>query len=358
MKKRILFIIPSLKAGGAERVISFLVSKLDKSEFECVLIVLGFQKDTVYNVQNLRVTYLNKPRLIRSIPSIIKAILNIKPQIVFSSIGHVNILMGVFTFFFRKIKFIAREASVITTINQYGGRPKNVPSKVIKILYSRFSKIVCQSNDMRNDFIENFKLPPNKLVVINNPITKIYKEQDSVFVKENKVDVKFITVGRLCKEKGYERILKGLSKIKNYSFQYLIIGSGELAPNIRVLAKKFNIEEKISYIPFTDKVLEYLAGSDFFIQGSYVEGFPNALLESYSVGTPAIVFNCPGGTKEIVNNGINGYLADDENDFEKKLVNIDKNRYLFNRERVKNSVRYKFSSEKILLSYKKMFLSV
>ena len=48
------------------------------------------------------------------------------------------------------------------------------------------------------------------------------------------------------------------------------------------------------------KIIDYLSDSDFFIQGSYVEGFPNSVLESCSVGTPVIAFNCPGGTKEII----------------------------------------------------------
>ena len=56
-----------------------------------------------------------------------------------------------------------------------------------------------------------------------------------------------------------------------------------------------------------------------FLQGSYSEGFPNALLESCSVGVPVIAFNAPGGTKEIIDNGINGYIVENEEDYISKL---------------------------------------
>ena len=54
-KKKILFILPSLKAGGAERVLSFLTKQLDKTFFDVKLIVLGFEKDAVYNTELISV---------------------------------------------------------------------------------------------------------------------------------------------------------------------------------------------------------------------------------------------------------------------------------------------------------------
>lgn len=357
MKRKILFVIPSLKAGGAERVISYLIKKLDKSKFECKLLVLGFKENAVYQIDDSDVIYLNKPRLLKSIPSIIRAILKVKPDIVFSSIGHVNILMGTLSLFFRKIKFIAREASVITAMKQFSNKKKQLAPKAIKFLYSRFSKIVCQSTDMKNDFIKNYKLASNKLEVINNPITRSNENIKPVLFEENEVDVKFITIGRLSKEKGHERILKGLSKVKDYTYNYLVIGSGELEENIKNQAKELGIEKNIKFIPFTNQVLNYLSGSDCFIQGSYVEGFPNALLESCSVGTPALAFNCPGGTKEIISDGVNGYLINNDRDFENKLLNIKEMLSSINRDKVQKSIQLKFSSEKILTKYMNLFLS-
>ena len=66
-KKKILFILPTLCAGGAERVMSFVAQQLDDSKFEAKLIVLGFDNDAVYIVDKIEVIYLNKKRLLLAI---------------------------------------------------------------------------------------------------------------------------------------------------------------------------------------------------------------------------------------------------------------------------------------------------
>jgi glycosyltransferase involved in cell wall biosynthesis len=90
------------------------------------------------------------------------------------------------------------------------------------------------------------------------------------------------------------------------------------------------------------------------LQGSYSEGFPNALLESCVVGTPVIAFNVPGGTKEIIEDGVNGFLVKNENEFLEKL---NDNR-IWDPEAIRESVVRKFSKEKILKQYENLFLDI
>ena len=357
-KKKILFILPSLKAGGAERVLSFLAKELDDSLFEIKLIVLGFPKDAVYNTDGINVIYLYKYRFLSSFFLLVKIFKKEKPHIVFTSIGHINFSMGFLNYFFKDIFFIAREASVVSKRRGFSAKNTKIPKFLVTLSYSNLSKIVCQSKDMKNDFINYLGIKEKKLIVINNPITAKFNSFDNK-KSTNKcaLDIRFITVGRLTKEKGHERILTALAKIKNYSFTYTLVGSGVLENYIKNLAKELKILENINFIPYTNKVLEHLTESDYFIQGSYVEGFPNALLESCSIGTPVIALKCPGGTKEIIENNINGYYLNNQEDFEKLLLILNKLPIL-DREKVKNSVINKFSSSKIISEYQNLFLNI
>tara|TARA_Y100000034_G_scaffold100570_3_gene124196 strand:- start:10533 stop:11606 length:1074 start_codon:yes stop_codon:yes gene_type:complete len=355
-KKKILFVIPSLRAGGAERVISFLADNLDSKYFDCKLVIIGYVKDSVYKANNSSTIYLNKPRLIFSFFTLIKIIRNDRPDIVFSSISHVNLLMAVFSFFFLKVSFVAREASVLTAMMSFGSFKSKLSQKLISYLYPRFSKIICQSSDMKKDLLTNFFIPEENMVVINNPITnetKFVTKQPSI-----EKDLKFITVGRLSAEKGYQRILKGLANSNLSNFQYTVIGSGALKNQLLDLVSKLKIQDKVIFIEYTGEVLKYLSNSDFFLQGSFVEGFPNALLESLSVGTPAIAFNCPGGTKEILMHGVNGYLVSDEMEFMERIIEISSNPTIFNRKVVRESVISKFSAKEILKKYSELFLKM
>ena len=350
-RKKILFVLPSLCAGGAERVISFVSQQLNTNDFKVKLIVLGFEKDAVYNVDSIEVKYLNKKRLLASVTTLFRLLMKEKPSIVVSSIGHVNIMMGFFSLFFRKIKFIGREASVVSKMNEFSKLNSKLNLSLMKIFYPRLSAIICQSGDMRNDFIHTLQLNPSKLVLIHNPITKFPTIIRSYDFKDK---LNFITVGRLSEEKGYVRILEGLSKIKNYDFHYTIIGSGPQLEIIKESIYKFNLTDKISFIPYTHEVLEEVSKNDYFIQGSFVEGFPNALLESCTVGTPVIAFKSLGGTKDIVVNGINGFLVEDMLDFVSVLNDYDKLRSI-NNDEVVLTVKDKFNSEKIIKQYEDLF---
>ena len=66
-KIKIVFILPSLAAGGAERILSYVAQNLNVLEFETTLLVTGFKKDTVYNLPNLDIVYLNKTRVLKSV---------------------------------------------------------------------------------------------------------------------------------------------------------------------------------------------------------------------------------------------------------------------------------------------------
>ena len=120
---------------------------------------------------------------------------------------------------------------------------------------------------------------------------------------------------------------------------------------------RLGIQDKVNLIPYTSKVLELLSENDYFLQGSYVEGFPNALLESFTVGTPVLAFNAPGGTKEIVIQGVNGFIVENELEFRTVLSDLNKLKTI-DREIVKKSVSEKFEVNTIVKKYEELFDSL
>jgi len=349
-KIKIMFILPSLSAGGAERVISFVSQNIDKEKFEPLLVIAGFKKDTVYDVSNIETIYLNKPRVLTAIPAIISNISKHKPKVVVSSISHVNSVMSMLSPFFRKTKFIGREATVLSKRSNEKKARQWSPFQLLPNGFKNLDALICQSQDMAEDMITNFDIPKGKICIINNPISKLPDVKPKQPFSEVK---KFITVGRLTEVKGHLRILDVLSKL-DQPFSYTIIGDGNLKDAIFKKAKDLGIYDTIKHVAFTDKVNDYIAKHDVFLQGSYVEGFPNALLESCVVGTPVIAFKAPGGTKEIVENGVNGFLVDSEEDYLEKL----KDSREWNPEKIRASVYKKFNKEVILKQYEDLFTNI
>ena len=346
----VLFVLPSLRSGGAERVMSFLAQNIDNDIFNASLLITGSNKDQKYQVSNIPLIFLNKDRVKHAAPFIVAHIQKHRPKIVISAIEHLNAVIGLIAFLFPAIHFVAR----MTTIRNFKlddqERSLGKPSLVSRLAIKGVSKIICQSQDMRNDMLEAYTVPADKMMVINNPVTSKFRLKDESF--EKNAAIKFITVGRLTALKGYERVLKALAKF-NKPFQYTIIGSGDNREHLLALIKELGLIDKITLIAYTDKINDQLAQNDIYLQGSYVEGFPNALLESCATGTPAVVFDAPGGINEIIIPGINGYLAENESDFIEKLEIAISQKW--NAEDIRETVYSRYSEEKILEDYEMFF---
>lgn len=355
-KKKIVFALPDLTSGGAERVMSFVAQNITKEHFDVYLWLAGYSKNTKYNVKGINVIYFNKPRVLKAIPDFYSALRKTKPDIVISSISHLNTVMGFLSFFNPKTKFIGREANVLSVKKQFGSGNRKFYGGLIltKFSYKLLDLVLCQSKDMFNDMKNNFGVPEQKLRIINNPITDDF--QLKPINEDNQKVVKFITVARIKEQKGHRRIVSALSKI-DFPFTYTIVGDGPEKDELFKLIDSAGIRDKVIHIPYTQDVSKYLSESDLFLQGAFVEGFPNCLIESCAVGTPIVAFDAPGGLDEIIQVGLNGFIAKSEEEYINLVIKSAKN-YPWNPEKIRDSVYIKFNKEKIVKQYENLFCEI
>lgn len=354
-KIKITFVLPSLSAGGAERIMSFIAQELNKDIFDTTLLVIGFEKDSVYDIEKTNSIFLNKKRVLFGTLGLLNHFRKAKPDIVLTSIVHLNTLTAFLSVFFPKTKFIAREANVLSELIKYNHYTKVYFPKFLTVFaYKLIYCIVCQSKDMKADMIKSYHVPERKLILINNPITNNPKPKEKA--RKNESSLNIITIGRLSMEKGYDRIFEVLSKL-DFPFRYTIIGDGIEKENLISLIKEKDLDNYVKHIPYTKNVNEYLDENDIFLQGSYVEGFPNVLLESCVVGTPVVAFNAPGGLDEIIENHVNGYIVKDVEDCVNYLNNLYTDFY-FKPELVSQVVNSRFNKETILKQYESLFINI
>ncbi|WP_419211081.1 glycosyltransferase [Maribacter sp. X9] len=352
IKTKIFFFIPSLRAGGAERVVSFIAQNIDKAKFEPTLYVIGTKEDATFEVTDVAVEFLNHRRVSKSFGAIFNTVRKGKPDIVFGTIGHVNILLGFIKLFFPKTIFIGREVNVISVLSEVQEMKGKLPKWLGLYLVNRLDVMVCQSVDMAVDVKKMFGIPDRKVKIINNPVSKRFQlknhEEDSNSL------FKLITIGSLSSRKGHLRLLEVLKDV-TIPFSYTIVGNGDLKDEIFETIRKYNLEDKVTHIPFSDEVAQLLQNHDLFLLGSFVEGFPNVLLESCAVGTPVISFNILGGINEIIIEGVNGYIANTPEEYVEKIVLASKQDW--NRKEIRNTVVSRYNEDKIISDYEQLFLS-
>ena len=349
-KIKILFILPHLKAGGAERVISFIHNEINKNTFTPHLLVIGYKKDNIYPTINTNVTYLSEKRL-RNVPLRVMILVHkIKPDIVFSSMGHINLYLGFLKNLFPKIKFIAREASIYSVMKTFT-RHILLPNFILNFLYSSLDLIVFQSLEMKNDFNKNFKISPHKTCIINNPIT-FSNRSDFIYFNKPLLPYKFITVGSLVKNKGHFRILN-IFKLIDFDFKFNIVGDGPMRSEIELKVEKLHLSNSTSFLGLQKDLTKIYKNTDFLIQGSYVEGFPNAVLEALSFGIPCLIFEAPGGHNELIIENFNGMIIKKSDNLTEVINNFVS--FNWNRKLISDDAYKRFNSSKILDQYEKIF---
>lgn len=352
-KKSILFILPDLNAGGAERIVTTIANHLPKEKFLPSILLL--RKEGLYLdflQKDVEIIDIKTPRIRHSLKPILQQIRKRKPDIVFSGFGEVNAYLSLFIKLFPKTKFIARETNVVS---------KHVTRREIRFFYkfyNNYHKIICQSDDMKNDLVENFKIKKEKLIKINNPVDFSFIEEkleNSVKPESYKSDYKnVVAVGNLSSRKGFDNLLKVFSNLKDKSIILHILGDGRDKDFLHQMKKNLGLENVIFH-GVQKNPYPFLKFADLFVLSSRYEGFPNVLLEAGACGTYSLANNCKGGINEIIQPKINGEISDIENyeKFAKKILEILEQKH--DSEMIKNSIKSRFSKEIILEKYFEVF---
>ena len=225
--------------------------------------------------------------------------------------------------------------------------------KLVKILYHRVDYSIAQCEDMKFDLIKNFNFTSSKVKVILNPVS--YEIENSYkstkILKENFI----LVVGRLSKEKRHDIAIKVFAKVKEKfpDLKLKIAGQGREEDFLKKVAKKNRVDNSVEFLGFQKDLISFYKKARLTLMTSSYEGFPNVLIESITLGTPVVSFDCPTGPREIIQDGINGFLVDnDEVSLEKKIIKALKRDW--NIQSVHNTA-VDHKHEKVIEEYEKFF---
>jgi glycosyltransferase involved in cell wall biosynthesis len=306
----ILFLLPDFNGGGAQRVALNLIIGLNKRGYEVRVIIFNKKGPLLSELPASVIVYdLQTKTLRRSLFPLMRKIKLLNPKLVFSTFGYINIGLLFFRFIIPKeIKIWVREAN-LPSISLTQNPHRFIMKLGYRLLYKLADKVICSSQKMLNEFIENFKIPISKLEVIPNlvNVTMIQANISNATAYQND-KVNFVTMGRLNYQKGHDLLIKWFSTLKNKNSILRIIGSGPMEDELKVLVKKLNLSERVIFVGYIDKPWGMIAASDMFLLPSRWEGMPNAVLESLVCGTRVIATNESGGIIELSEISKNGAI--------------------------------------------------
>jgi len=310
-KKKIAFLINSLGLGGAERVVSLLLEKMKndpKSEFELILL----ENEIFYDLpKDVNVTILSN---LTWEDSSLKRTLYI-PILAYRLKKHIkkNGIDFVLSFIYRA-DFVNVIASFLTNYKFALSNRVNASSTyaddslaskinnfLIRTLYPKAPLVINVSHGLKNDLAANYHVEDNKQKVIYNPydIKKIEKLSNEPLDTELDRDKSIVVASRLDPIKNIPMILRAFAKFKE-PLNLLIIGDGEDTDELKALASKLKIDNRVIFTGLQDNPYKYMRNSAIYISASNSEGFPNALVEAMICKCAVISTDCKSGPREIL----------------------------------------------------------
>lgn len=312
IKPRLLIFINTLQTGGAERVVSLLLSHL-KDDFEIHLAMYSNMVD--YTIPpEIKILDLKQPliqnKVIRflKLPKISwKVYRYCKKHGINNSVAflyrpcYINAIMK--SFWGYRGHVIMCEGTHQTTMQESHSAIYRMFSKfMVMYSYKRADLILANSYAIQTDLIENFKIK-TPVRVIYNPIDLNLIKSDAAVTPDfifDKSDFHFIAVGNLRKEKNHLLLIQAFFILKNMPCKLLIVGAGVMEEELKQKVKDLGLMDKIIFCGFDKNPFKYVSRSDCFVLSSDVEGFPNVLIEALACGKPVISTDCSSGPRELL----------------------------------------------------------
>lgn len=179
---------------------------------------------------------------------------------------------------------------------------------MVRYLTSIFSKkVITLTKQNAEDYKEKFRLSDKKVGFIYNSISEKILKTRMNYNFESKI---ILSVGRFSKEKGYDILVEVAKDVlkKHEEWKWYIYGNGDIFPKIEQQIKEEKLDNQLILKGEVSDVSSIYGQAAMFVLTSYREGLPLVLLEAKANHLPCISFDIISGPKEIIRDGIDGFL--------------------------------------------------
>jgi glycosyltransferase involved in cell wall biosynthesis len=317
-KKHIALFLPSLRGGGAEKVMVNLALGFVEQGLKVDLVLAKAEGPYLSRVpEEVRVVDLGARRVLYSLPGLVRYLRRERPQAMLSALNYANIV-AIWAKLLARVQthLVVSEHNTLScsTQNASSVRVKLLPL-LIKIFYPYADAVVAVSHGVAEDLITMTGLPMEKVKVIYNPVitpelfAKAEEPLDHPWFRPGEPPV-VLGVGRLTKQKDFPTLIRAFALVrKERPARLMILGEGEERPKLETLARELGIEEDFVLPGFVENPYKYMKRASVFVLSSRWEGLPTVLIEALALGVPVISTNCPSGPAEILEHGKWGCLV-------------------------------------------------
>ncbi|MEZ5490852.1 MAG: glycosyltransferase [Gammaproteobacteria bacterium] len=310
----VVFFVPDLSGGGAEKMCTEFLSLIDASRFRPILIVCNKEGSNLSAIPSTVPLYSLQKKSRFSLPLLIfrysKLISRLKPDVTIS-----------FAWYCDMINLLAPsgQAKAVCSIHCV---PREIQKErfgrlkcwISRKMYPRADKILTVSKAVKEEFSQTFLSPHASNITVQNnpfPLARISALSQAYTHTWPCHTGRLVAVGRLDWVKGFDVLLNALATLPTHQDWHLVLcGTGDERKKLTQLVQQLRLQNKVTFAGYQANPYPIIASADALICSSRFEAFPSVIVEALALATPVVSFDCPSGPAEILN-GQNGILVPD-----------------------------------------------
>lgn len=300
-KPKVMLIINSLTGGGAERVITTVLSYSEsyRTKFDISLALLDIEDVKFAPPDWVRIHQLDcRFSTAATIIQLRRLFSREKPDLVVSFLTRANI----------GTQIAIRPGNTPHIISQRSNATKQlgfglraaVTKWLVRATYPHANRVIAVSTGVAADLMTHYRVKPHKIVVIPNPVDPLRLRQAAASEAAIQIDRPYVLgVGRIVAAKNFDMLIRAFAK-SGIAGRLVIIGEGPARPPLEALAHQLGVGDRVIFTGFLSNPYPLMSQASVFALSSSYEGFPNALVEALALGVPVVATNCRDGPAEIL----------------------------------------------------------
>jgi glycosyltransferase involved in cell wall biosynthesis len=323
MPKRIVFHVPTLRGGGAERVFVLMANEMARRGHEVTLFAwnaegpnAALRSDLVHLVDlgiPLRGDGFGKPATLAGLWRSAGFYRRNRPDIVFSAPEFANLLTALaLTLAFSKARFFPSFHAAASLKSEEAGSRLAVMLR--SLVGRRAERAIAVSAGVGSD-IARTGIPADKIRVINNPLPPTIDRPAHAYPWQEQLAAMgdgpvIATAGRMVPVKDHATLLRAFAHlVATRPARLVLFGEGPLRARLEAETAALGIASHVLFAGYVNDPAACYAAADLFVLTSTSEGFGNVLIEAMEAGVPVVSTDAPHGPREILADGRYGALV-------------------------------------------------
>lgn len=316
--KPIAFFLPSLRGGGAERVMINLAQGITERGFAVDLVLAAAEGTFLEQLPPAaRLIDLRAGRVLPSLAPLTRYLRRERPRALISSMSHANLVALWASMLARRGTpvLVTVHNTLSQTTQQQGPLVGRLWPRLLRTFYPWAAHVVAVSRGAADDLARTSGVSRDRVKVVYNPvitpsmIALARQSPGHPWFTPGQPPV-ILGVGRLTQQKDFATLLRAFAEVRRRrAARLVILGEGEERAALAGLAQQLGVTEDVALIGFRENALAYMAASAVFVLSSAWEGLPTVLIEALATGTRVVSTDCPSGPREILQGGRLGALV-------------------------------------------------